>query len=210
MIPGGNHNLSSAPSGDPRLDAILVPPMNIRKARPRDVDALVGLWIEFMDFHTALDSGFVRAVDAADRWAAYITERIEDCCFAVLVAEIDGEVVGYVVATEIQYPPITTIRSYGFLQEIAVTEKHRKRGIGRRLFEAAEQWLLDRGVSRIEVKVDVLNPDSRAFWESAGFAPHTETLIKHCPVTKDEGRLKLEGDPRGTALRPIRDKNEKP
>ena len=81
----------------------------------------------------------------------------------------------------LEYPPITTISHYGFITDIAVGKPYRRGGIGRRLFEAAEHWLLSHGVPQIEVKVDGRNTVSRAFWSAAGFQPHTQTLIKKYP-----------------------------
>jgi GNAT superfamily N-acetyltransferase len=155
--------------------------VELREAIPADVHELVELWIEFMDYHSALDPSFVRAPDATTRWADYIAAKLSDPAFQVLVADGGDSLAGYVVATVMEYAPITTIRNYGFVTDIAVREAHRRGGVGRQLFEAAERWLLSRGVSQIEVKVDVLNPVSRAFWNAAGFTPHTETLIKKYP-----------------------------
>ena len=98
------------------------------------------------------------------------------------MADVGESLAGYAVATVIEYPPIITIDKYGFLQDIAVSAQFRRHGIGRQLFRAAEQWLLARGVPQIEVKVDVLNSVSRAFWDAAGFSRHTETLIKKFPA----------------------------
>ena len=152
--------------------------MKIRLAIPSDVDELVELWLEFMDYHSALDSGFVRAPDASAKWAEYITSKLVDPTFHVLVADTGEALAGYVVAIVVDYPPIITIKNYGFLQEIAVREPHRRSGVGAQLYEAAEAWLRAQGVSQIEVKVDVVNSAARVFWDSAGFLPHTETLIK--------------------------------
>ena len=50
--------------------------MEIRLAIPSDVDELVELWLEFMDYHCALDSGFVRAPGASAKWADYISSKL--------------------------------------------------------------------------------------------------------------------------------------
>lgn len=152
--------------------------MEIRKALLDDVPELINLWIEFMDFHAALDSDFVRSDDAADNWARFINAKFDDNDFRIFVAENVDALVGYVIATVNEYPPIRTLTRYGFVTDMAVTEKYRRRGIARKLFKEAEQWLLSVGVLRIELKVDTLNDTSRAFWKNEGFAVHTETLIK--------------------------------
>lgn len=152
--------------------------MEIRPAKPEDVPGLVDLWIEFMDFHTALDQDYVRSPEAVDNWTSYITGKISDEKFHVLVAVDQGELAGHLVATFRDYPPVFTIKNYGFIQEIAVNEKYRRQGVARQLYAAAEKWLRAAGVSRIKANVDSDNEASGAFWRAAGFEPHTETLIK--------------------------------
>ena len=49
--------------------------MEIRPATLKDVPGLVDLWIEFMDFHTALDPDYVRSPDAVENWTAHVTEK---------------------------------------------------------------------------------------------------------------------------------------
>jgi GNAT superfamily N-acetyltransferase len=152
--------------------------MEIRAARPEDVPGLLAIWLEFMDFHTDLDPDYVRSPDAEENWTRYITEKISDEKFRVIVAVDEGKLVGHAVATLRDYPPVFTIKHYGFVQEIAVNEKYQRQGIARQLYAEAEKWLLARGVSRIQINVDSLNLPSRSFWNSVGFEPHTETLIK--------------------------------
>jgi GNAT superfamily N-acetyltransferase len=152
--------------------------MEIRPANQDDVPGLVDLWIEFMDFHTALDPDYVRSPDAVKNWTAYVTEKISDEKFRIIVAVDEGRLVGHLVATLKEYPPVFTLKNYGFVQEIAVNYAYRRKGVGRRLYDAAEEWLLSAGVSRIQINVDTDNETSRGFWNAVGFGPHTETLIK--------------------------------
>ena len=152
--------------------------MIIRRAQSGDIPNLANLWIEFMDFHSDLDSSFVRSDDAANNWANYITSKLLENDIRIFVAESENTLVGYVVASIHEYPPIITLRRYGFITDIAVTALHRRKGIAHKLFQTAEQWLLSEGVPRIELKVDVVNDVSGAFWKNEGFALHTQTLIK--------------------------------
>jgi GNAT superfamily N-acetyltransferase len=162
----------------------MAPPV-VRRAGAMDLHALVQLWIEFMDYHAALDADFERAPGAADRWSQYIEGKLSDSEYAVLIAEVEERPVGYLVAAIREYPPISTVEHFGFIQDMAVTGASRRQGVGRALYDAAEQWILGRGVRQIELKVDVRNEVSRSFWFASGFAPHAETLIKRWPA---EGR----------------------
>ena len=152
--------------------------LDIRPARPDDLEGLVRLWVEFMDYHTELDPHHVRSEGAERSWADYISGLVADDAWCVLVADLDRSLVGYAVATVQAYPPIVVQREYGFLQEIAVTESWRRRGIGRRLYRAAEAWLRSRAVPQIQVRVNWNNDASRAFWEREGYGPSVLTLAK--------------------------------
>jgi len=152
--------------------------VKVRTAEESDVPGLVELWVEFMDFHTSLDPGFARSSNATANWAEYITSILGDETYRVLVAS-DGQVLaGYIVAIVQEYPPIRTIEKFGFIQEIAVARRFRRKGIARQLFESAEVWLVGKGVPQVEVKIDVANKASQALFGSEGFVRHTETLIK--------------------------------
>jgi ribosomal protein S18 acetylase RimI-like enzyme len=159
-------------------------PPAVRRAEADDLPALARLWLEFMDYHAALDAHFERSPGAADRWSEYVAGKLSDPDYAVLIAQVEELPVGYVIAAIREYPPISTVQRFGFVQDLAVTGASRRQGVGRALYDAAEQWILGRGVRQIELKVDVRNGVSRRFWFASGFAPHAETLIKRWPADR--------------------------
>ena len=152
--------------------------MYIREAVPGDVSELKVLWTEFMDYHSDLDSDYARSDDALANWTDYIYAKFEDDSAKILVAVEDKIVVGYIGAMIRMYPPIWTITKYGFIEEIAVTEHFRRKGIANQLLVAAQKWLLSQGISRIKVNIDAANEASQGFFRSQGFLDNTETLIK--------------------------------
>lgn len=89
---------------------------------------------------------------------------------AGLVAESDGEVVGYLTWHQ-PFPQSAEI------SWMAVCQTHHRRGIGRELIAALEQRLLDDGVRLLSVKTLAdLHPSpeyaqTRAFYASVGFLP---------------------------------------
>jgi ribosomal protein S18 acetylase RimI-like enzyme len=85
----------------------------------------------------------------------------------VLVAEVDGAVVGY---TQLGAP--TPLRSNDHvleLQGLAVLPAYRRRGIARRLVTAAIEEARSRGVRRLRLRVLAPNSDARRVYESVGF-----------------------------------------
>ena len=156
--------------------------MNIREAMPSDVPGLQALWIEFMDYHSHLDPAYTRSEEAVTNWVTYVNSKFEDESSAIFVAIDEGSLVGYAGAVVREYPPVWTVRKFGFIEEIAVTGDFRRHGIGRQLLAVAEEWLLAQGVKKIEVKIDTANTASQGLFRSQGFMDHTETLIKNYPA----------------------------
>lgn len=142
------------------------------------------LWIEFMDFHQDLDEHFVRAPGSEADWARFLAEMIDSPKHHVLVADEDGDLVGYVVGVLMEYLPFRQERDYGYIQEIAVAGRARGRGIARRLLDEAVAWLEAQGVPQIEVKIDHANEVSQQLHRTAGFEPQYEILIRRRPKGK--------------------------
>lgn len=152
--------------------------MEIRNAAATDIPDLVPLWIDFMDYHAGLDPAFTRSPDAVDNWTSYLAGKMEDRDFAVFVAEEDSRLAGYTVAFVQTYPPIWTVKARGFIDEAYVAPDFRRRGVGKMLLAAAEEWLAGCGMEHVELKVDVANDPSLGFWRDMGFETRVEIMSK--------------------------------
>jgi GNAT superfamily N-acetyltransferase len=58
------------------------------------------------------------------------------------LAYADGEVIGFVIASQISGDPLVAPPTRGYIDAIAVDPSHQKQGIGARLISTAEQWLV--------------------------------------------------------------------
>jgi GNAT superfamily N-acetyltransferase len=56
------------------------------------------------------------------------------------------------------------------LQALVVSPRHRRLGAGRALVAAVEAWSLQRGVTSMIVRSNVVRPESHAFYPSLGYA----------------------------------------
>ena len=85
----------------------------------------------------------------------------------VLVAESDGEVVGW-----IHVAPSFTLESdpSAEIAGLVVDEAFRGMGIGARLIAEAEAWAASRGYGLMRVRSNVKRNRARRFYERAGFA----------------------------------------
>jgi GNAT superfamily N-acetyltransferase len=134
-----------------------------------------------MDHHAAIDPHYARTPDAHERFAEHLRQVMGEDAHAVFVA-VDpelragpdvaspGTIVGYAKASLAEYPPIVSERKYGSVTDMAVASTHRRRGAGRLLLQACEDWLRSKGVRRVEVRVLKGNPDGEAFWSGQGYS----------------------------------------
>jgi GNAT superfamily N-acetyltransferase len=112
----------------------------IREAKTEDVATMKELWIEFIDYHKARDRFFSRTSDGHERFEAFVLDRINNDDWLVLVAVVNDRIVGHCMAAIQEYPPVYVSPRYGYIQDIAVTERYRRANIGSTLFEQAVSW----------------------------------------------------------------------
>lgn len=126
----------------------------VRPCRPAEADAVLALW----EMAEAPES-----VGADRRGVANLLERDPD---ALLVAELDGVIVGTIVAGWDGWR--------ANLYRLAVLPASRRHGIALRLVEAAMERLRALGARRCGAIVLRDNSPAHGFWSAAGFAAHDD------------------------------------
>jgi ribosomal protein S18 acetylase RimI-like enzyme len=116
-------------------------------------------------------------------WDA-IAEEVEDAIRdgVALLAEENGEAVGYALASVV---PETPIR--GHLYDLFVREGSRRSGVGRSLVAKVAEALRNRGVTHLTLDVGVGNHDARRLYERIGFFP--QEVLMAAPLDDLERRL---------------------
>jgi ribosomal protein S18 acetylase RimI-like enzyme len=140
------------------------------------IDELEALWLVLKNHHGACTPQSPVHDDATSwdmRRRDYAQWLAEDGAF-LLIARIEGAAVGYALV-RIHGPSPTWIKPdrYAIVQDLAVAEKTRGAGIGRRLLDEVEA---QSGCDVIELAVLAANDSARAFYERLGFELYVETL----------------------------------
>ena len=151
----------------------------IRKARTNDLSSIGSLWKEYMDFHKSRDSHYWRTKNGHKVFKKFVAGHMASGASRVLVAEQNGNVVGYCLAALAKYPPVFRSRDYGTIFDLAVNAPCRRKGIGEKLYREARRWFCDHKIHRIELRVAISNKTSYAFWKKMGFKPYVTTVVKH-------------------------------
>lgn len=157
-----------------------------RAAEPQDEDVVVQLIIEQMAFHEGL-TPFDRVVPSTEVGARERLSRIwsgmsvSDGAPMVLVAEIEGQVVGMIEcglsdmrSTWSYLPPL----QYGYINIAATSAAWRGKGVGSHLVRAALCELKLHHAEAFYTYYVPANPLSSRFWPNRGFQPLLITYQK--------------------------------
>ena len=136
----------------------------IRRAEPRDADALVELGREIGAEPEGwlITTGTWRTVGDERRYLKAI-RRWQHA--AVFVAEVDGRVVGRLSVARDQHPASPHVADLGLM----VAAELRGRGIGRRLLSTAVEWARAAGIAKLELHVFPWNEPALRLYERFGF-----------------------------------------
>jgi 8-oxo-dGTP diphosphatase len=131
------------------------PGIAIRDAHPEDETRVLEL-LPLVPANVNLSPDQIQA--AAQRFR----ERL---AMDVLVAEVDGQVVGFLALSFVSV--LSGLRA--LIGDLAVDPAHQRRGIGAALVEAAVQRADRRGATHLLVDTSRGDPDTRAFYRACGF-----------------------------------------
>jgi ribosomal protein S18 acetylase RimI-like enzyme len=145
--------------------------VRIRPAAVSDLPALGKLGALLVREHYAFDEKRFMSPgsDPEAVYASFLAQQLSDPNAAILVAEGDGAVVGYLYAG-IEPPSFKELRhEAGFLHDIVVAEGSRRGGVAKGLIAAAVEWLHGRGVDRVMLWTAPANHAAHRLFDSVGF-----------------------------------------
>src|SRR5436190_6011892 len=144
--------------GNPVRSATETARVEIRAARLDEVDDLVA----------ACDWLFAPPGSQPPTWdPALAADRLRDTIGAaeatVLVAVLDNRIAGFCTV----YDDIASVRfgRRAWVEDLAVNESDRSRGIGKALLDAAKDWGREHGASHLELDSSEARPDAHRFYE---------------------------------------------
>jgi len=151
--------------------------MDIRAARPDDLDGLLDLLAEVDDFYGSPPT------DSRGQRAAQVTAALlsaEPAAHALVAA--DGGRLVALASYSYLWPAAGTTTSL-WCKELFVRAGHRRLGIGQLLLRELARIAIDRSCSRLEWTTERSNVDAMAFYAALG-----------APAQTDKVTFRLEGD----------------
>lgn len=143
----------------------------VRRATPADLQRIGRLGALLIEEHYEFDpKRFLAARPGTpEGYASFINTQLEDPDKTILVADDNGEVVGYAFAAVEGYDYMALRGPAGVLHDIIVDPGHRGRGVGRLLLDAALAFFRSRNVPRVVLWTAERNEAAQRLFASIGF-----------------------------------------
>jgi len=159
------------------------PEVTIRPARAGDMAVLGRLGALLVQLHHDFDpQRFIAATPRTERgYGSFLASQIGEPSIVVLVAELEGAVVGYTYAGVEGVDYMSLRGPAGVLYDIVVDPTHRGRGVGRLLLDATLAALASHGAPRVVLSTAERNENAQRLFARAGFR---RTMIE---MTREAG-----------------------
>jgi ribosomal protein S18 acetylase RimI-like enzyme len=153
--------------------------LTIRRAASSDVERIVELGLLLQEHVEKLNPLIWRITEEGKK---LIKQKVEtdltDGNVLVLLAEADGEVIGYVrgeVTSRSDHVP----RTVGHVSLMYVLKQFRREGVGRHLVKELCKFFNSNKVESLTVRYIIGNKEAEKFWRKLGFEPIIVTSSTH-------------------------------
>ncbi|HET7229252.1 MAG TPA: GNAT family N-acetyltransferase [Longimicrobium sp.] len=153
------------------MESSNLPVATIRPATPADLTAIGRLGALLVRTHHDFDpQRFIAAAPETEHlYASFLGSQLRQPSIVILVAERDGEVLGYTYAGVEGNDYMALRGPAGAMYDIVVDPAHRGRGVGRMLLDATLAALKARGAPRVVLSTAERNENAQRLFARAGF-----------------------------------------
>ena len=152
--------------------------MRIRKATKKDAEQVAKLYMQFWKVHKNKNILHQPAWEINPKNVLKDSkEMIRSKDYLLYLAEENGEIAGFILFTIKTQDSWYWVRRYCLIEELAVDEKHRRKGIASKLVNYAQNYFRKKNCKYATIKAEIGLPALKA-WESCGFKQKTVELVK--------------------------------
>jgi ribosomal protein S18 acetylase RimI-like enzyme len=144
----------------------------VRAVNQTELQRVIQLWKSFMDDPSAIDKPLPTHEENTKKQAQFLQELIRQDPRQVLVADREGELIGYVAYEIEQKAPIEMQQKRSFVHDLYVEPDHRRTGVGRSLLQACLDVIKSAGPHQVRIAVWVRNGKAIELYRAMGFTDH--------------------------------------
>jgi ribosomal protein S18 acetylase RimI-like enzyme len=147
--------------------------LKIRPFRRSDLEQLTNLWKELMSDPSATIRSVLITDENVLRWQRYVMKVHEEDENQILIAELDGKLVGYTLFQKQSEYPLTTSANWASINDLYVHPSYRREGIGTKIMKQALKHLKTKGITYVRINVNVENQAAINLYRKFGFKDHS-------------------------------------
>jgi ribosomal protein S18 acetylase RimI-like enzyme len=152
--------------------------IEIRKAGKSDLDKILELNKLQAEYHGRIDSYYRTDFRAIASFRKYISGLLKKRNARIIVAEIENEVIGYMIgAIERMKPHQFGPGRIGKISDAIVEEEYRRLGAARRMTIELINWFRKNNIKGIVLSVDARNIIGIKAWQKLGFEEIMKRMI---------------------------------
>jgi len=152
----------------------------VRPMKPFEVDEVVQFWRRLAEDMSALGGTHMIDDENLRRFREFLEGLSKEDENQVLVPQIDGRIVGFLMFMKQARSPLRSKHSRATITDLYVDEKHRRRGIASKLLERCLEYMSSRGVEEVRVNLLVSNEPARSLYRKLGFTD--QMIIMNKPL----------------------------
>jgi GNAT superfamily N-acetyltransferase len=145
------------------------PPIRVREAGTRDLDAVVALRLALLREHPDHPIYGRLRTDITPRARELYTAQLRSTHEAIFLAERESQVIGILRCVESVGSPLLEPERYAYVSSVYVRQEARRTGVLRALLAAAERWSRARGLEQMRLHNVAGSAEAEGAWGALGF-----------------------------------------
>lgn len=151
----------------------------IRNAKFEDLKSIQKLNTLLVEFDSQFDKTIQSDWATSEDGIEFISDRISEVDGCALIAEMNNEIIGYLIGGITEAASYRTIELLGELEEMVVLEEYRGQKIGEQLVQKFFGWCNEKNLKRVRVEVSAPNLKGINFYHKQGFEDFNLILEKN-------------------------------
>ena len=144
--------------------------MNIKitKATSEDMIGMIEMIKQICDYHCNFDR-YYKPFVKYNNLEKEVLRSLKDKNTIFLLAKSDKKIIGYCEGGITSAPSYASPTKIGYIYTLIVNDKHRGKGIGKKLLDELMKWFKKKNIKNIELEADARNKIGIDFWQNNNF-----------------------------------------
>ena len=143
--------------------------IKIKKATSQDINGIIEMIKQICDYECKLDEYYKPFSEYKDL-EKEVVKSLKDKNTIVFLAKLDKKIIGYCEGYIEKAPNYAlTPNKIGYINTMIIDDKHRGKGVGKKILNEMLKWFKGKKIKNIELEVSARNDVGIDFWKNNNF-----------------------------------------